>query len=75
MRDMKCTSKRFHPDSAMDYLPVEQLRQLQLVRYQAIVKRAYDKVELFRQRMEDAGGRAQPGRHREAAVYGKNRFA
>ncbi len=42
----------FHPASAMDFLPVPQLRQLQLARLQAIVQRAYDHVTLFRQRMK-----------------------
>jgi len=43
----------FNPASAMDYLPVGELRQLQLQRLQRIVRRAYDRVELFRNRMED----------------------
>ncbi len=45
----------FHPASAMDFLPVPQLRQLQLTRLQAIVQRAYDHVTLFRQRMKQRG--------------------
>ncbi|HHT26295.1 MAG TPA: phenylacetate--CoA ligase [Firmicutes bacterium] len=45
----------FHPDSALDYLPEPQLRRLQLQRLQAIVKRAYDHVELTRTRMQTAG--------------------
>jgi phenylacetate-CoA ligase len=43
----------FHPISAMDFLPLEQLRNLQLKRMQAIVARAYDNVTLFRQRMKE----------------------
>jgi len=43
----------FNPASAGDYLPVTQLRELQLVRLKRIVKRAYDRVELFRNRMDD----------------------
>jgi phenylacetate-CoA ligase len=43
----------FHPISAMDFLPLEQLRSLQLKRMQAIVARAYDNVTLFRQRMNE----------------------
>ncbi len=50
--DGGCT---FHPVSAPDYLPVKQLRQLQLHRLQAVVQRSYDNVTLFRQRMEDKG--------------------
>jgi phenylacetate-CoA ligase len=45
----------FHPVSATDFLPVPQLRQVQLQRLQAIVARAYDNVPLFRQRMEARG--------------------
>jgi phenylacetate-CoA ligase len=45
----------FQPVSAPDYLPVEQLRQLQFERLKAIVARAYDKVQLFRGRMDEAG--------------------
>jgi phenylacetate-CoA ligase len=45
----------FHPDSAVDYLPEPQLRQLQLQRLRAIVRRAYDHVELTRTRMQAAG--------------------
>ncbi len=43
----------FHPASAPDYLPLEQLRQVQLQRLKAIVKRAYENVQLFRQRLEE----------------------
>ncbi|MEI6351992.1 MAG: phenylacetate--CoA ligase [Verrucomicrobiota bacterium] len=42
----------FHPDTALDFLPEEQLRALQLQRLQAIAARAYGKVELMRQRMD-----------------------
>ncbi len=45
----------FHPVSAPDYLPTPQLKQLQLQRLQATVKRAYDRVELFRWRMDERG--------------------
>jgi len=45
----------FHPVSAPDYLPVKQLRQLQLHRLQGIVKHAYDRVELYRKRMDEQG--------------------
>ena len=43
----------FHPVSAPDYLPVAQLRELQLRRLRAIVARAYDNVKLFRERMDE----------------------
>jgi phenylacetate-CoA ligase len=42
-----------HPASAPDYLPRPQLRQMQLHRLQVIVRRAYEKVPLFRQRMDE----------------------
>lgn len=50
--DAGCT---FHPVSAPDYLPVPQLRQLQLHRLKTIVQRAYDHVALFRQRLDERG--------------------
>ncbi len=46
-------SGRFHPVSAPDFLPLPQLRQLQLQRFQTIVRRAYERVELFRKRMDE----------------------
>ncbi len=42
----------FHPASAPDYLPEPQLRELQLRRLKAVVRRCYDNVPLFRQRMD-----------------------
>ncbi|NLF30600.1 MAG: phenylacetate--CoA ligase [Planctomycetes bacterium] len=45
----------FVPASAPDYLPAPQLRQLQLGRLQAMVARAYARVELFRRRMDERG--------------------
>jgi phenylacetate-CoA ligase len=44
---------RFHPVSAPDFLPLSQLRDLQLQRLRAIVERAYDHVNLFRKRMDE----------------------
>jgi phenylacetate-CoA ligase len=46
---------RFNPASTPDYLPAEKLRQLQLQRLRKIVRRAYDRVELFRSRMDERG--------------------
>ena len=43
----------FHPASAPDYLPQDQLHKLQSQRFRAIVARAYKNVPLFRQRMEE----------------------
>ena len=44
-----------HPASAMDFMPVEKLRALQLERLQKTVKHTYDNVALFRQRMDERG--------------------
>ncbi|MCX7013987.1 MAG: phenylacetate--CoA ligase [Candidatus Sumerlaeota bacterium] len=45
----------YHPASAPDYLPVPQLRELQLRKLKNVVNRAYDHVPLFRQRMDERG--------------------
>ena len=49
----KSVNAAFHPVSAPDFLPREQLQALQLQRLQAIVQRAYDHVALFRKRMDE----------------------
>src|SRR5512136_747449 len=51
----KSSPVSFHPLSAPDYLPLPQLRDLQLQRLRAIVQRAYDRVALFRKRMAERG--------------------
>ncbi len=43
----------FHPASAPDFLPLPQLKQLQLQRLQALVARAYEHVPLFQKRMQE----------------------
>ena len=45
----------FHPVSAPDFLPLEQLQAIQLQRLKTTVQRAYNHVALFRKRMDDAG--------------------
>jgi phenylacetate-CoA ligase len=45
----------FHPASAPDYVPRSQLRMLQLHRLQNVVERAFCRVELFRERLEERG--------------------
>jgi phenylacetate-CoA ligase len=45
----------FHPASAPDYVPAPQLRELQLARLQKGVRRAYDRVELYRGRLTERG--------------------
>jgi len=42
-----------HPASAMDFLPVDKLRELQFSRFSSILRRAYERVPLFRKRMDD----------------------
>ena len=43
----------------MDFMPVEQLRQLQLHRLQWTVKYAYERVPLFRKRCDEKGVRPE----------------
>ena len=45
----------FNPVSAPDYLPVSKLRDLQTERFRFIVRRAYDNVPFYKQRMDDMG--------------------
>ncbi len=44
-----------HTASAMDFLPLSKLQELQLSRLKWTVQRAYDKVALFRDRMDKLG--------------------
>ena len=44
-----------HPASVPDYTPIEELRDLQLQRLQAVVARAWENVKLFRARMDERG--------------------
>ena len=48
-----------HPVSALDYMPVGDLRALQLHRLQRTVAYAYDRVALFRARCEERGVRPE----------------
>lgn len=43
----------FLPEMALDFMPQDQLKKVQLQRLKAVVKLAYDKVPLFRGRMEE----------------------
>ena len=45
----------FHPVSAMDYLPRQQLRALQLHRLKVITQLAYERVPMYRARMDERG--------------------
>ncbi len=53
------SATRFNPESAPDYVPLKQLRALQLHRLQAIVGRAYERVELYRKRLDALGLKPQ----------------
>ena len=48
------STKSFHPVSAPDFLPSEQLQAIQLQRLKFMVQRACNHVALFRKRMDDA---------------------
>jgi phenylacetate-CoA ligase len=45
----------FHPASAPDYVPASLLRELQLARLRHIVARAWERVPLFRARLDERG--------------------
>ena len=45
----------FHPASAPDFLPEPLLEEVQLRRLKAVVSRAYEKVALFRERLDARG--------------------
>ena len=51
----KSSTCGFQPVSTPDFLPSNQLKQLQLKRLQGMVQRAYDHVALFRQRLTERG--------------------
>ena len=56
MTPLPATAEKFVPSaSKLDFLPRPELEQVQLARLRAIVKRAYEKVALFRSRMDDRG--------------------
>lgn len=46
---------RFQPASSPDYVPREHLRELQSARLRSIVERTYERVQLFRSRMDRLG--------------------
>jgi phenylacetate-CoA ligase len=57
-----------HPASKPDFMPVAELRELQSRRLQSVVKRSYDHVALFRQRMDERGLTPTDIRHIEDIV-------
>ena len=52
---LSTTGPLFQPASAPDYIPRPQLEQLQLSRLRAVVERAWDRVPLFRRRLDQRG--------------------
>ncbi len=62
----------FHPASAPDFLPRPQLEALQLARLQAVVRRSWERVPLFRRRLEERG--LAPGHLRSLADLGRLPF-
>jgi phenylacetate-CoA ligase len=53
--DKPASTTAFQPVSALDYIPKPELENLQLNRMRAVVQRAWDRVALFRSRMEERG--------------------
>ena len=45
----------FFPESALDYMPAPRLREVQLQRLKAVTTLAYERVALFRERMDAKG--------------------
>jgi phenylacetate-CoA ligase len=52
---LETSANNCHPASVPDYLPLDELRKLQLQRLQAVVQRAWEHVEHFRARMDERG--------------------
>ena len=52
---LESSAHNCHPASVPDYLPLDELRALQLQRLQAVVARSWEHVELFRARMDERG--------------------
>jgi phenylacetate-CoA ligase len=52
---LESTAADCHPASVPDYLPVPELRDLQLRRLQAVVTRAWKQVKLFQSRLAERG--------------------
>jgi phenylacetate-CoA ligase len=52
-RELETNASNCHPVSVPDYTPVDELRELQLQRLQAVVARSWENVKLFRDRLEE----------------------
>ncbi len=48
-------ARRYHPVSAPDYVPRDHLRGLQLERLRRVVRRAFDRLAPFRERLRERG--------------------
>lgn len=59
MGTVKGKGADFHPISAMDFLPVDKLRAIQLEKFKRIIERSYGNVQLFRSRMDEKGLKPQ----------------
>ena len=55
MADNQTSTFRFHPASSPDYVPLQQLRELQTRRLKSVVARAYQNVAFYRRRMDELG--------------------
>jgi len=55
VRSKSTVAACFHPASAPDYVPPALLRELQLSRLRSIVARAWERVPLFRARLDERG--------------------
>mgnify|MGYP000129695953 CR=1 FL=1 len=52
---MQTQMSAWHDISALDYMPLEHLRELQLARLQKLVRRVHENVKAYRSRMDEAG--------------------
>jgi phenylacetate-CoA ligase len=52
---LESSASNCHPASVPDYLPLDDLRKLQLQRLRAVVERSWENVEHFRARMDERG--------------------
>ena len=59
MKSSSENKSHFNPVSKPDFIPLVKLRELQVKRLKTIVKHAYEKVDLFRERMDSL--KVKPG--------------
>ncbi len=79
MSDVADAACRFNPASTPDYLPTPKMRDLQLARLKAVVRRAYENVDLFRTRLVERGVAPESmrshGRYPAVALHDQERSA